>query len=426
VLMVVSGAPAIAELSGLYYPLFRGLFLLASFACMYGVLLFVWKRSGIDYASILSVPAGRHNYHAVLRAGVTLVSLNFIAFSLFFLTLTVNLTPNKNIWPAAAILLSAGYVLAPVDWMPEWQERSQRASLGRAILRVLASPFSSASFEHSFIADVFCSMPKLMSDLLFTGCIYATGEALSAGEWNAASRSFSNAGPSSCADGNSRSYLAAHVGLSVLPFWLRLMQCARAFVETREQRTRYRHAANGVKYICSISVVLLSFLSGRTTAWLLMSALSTVYAAVWDVVVDWGLGPPSVRHWVHGTVVGGDVEGSWLLRPVRAFPDPFYRVAVGLNTCARLGWAIYISPGQRVVAQHVTLVLGTIELLRRAQWALLRVEWEQIKTAAKSAFDRSAAAAALLQDPEARRTLVAEALEHNKRKMRSTYGLPVA
>tara|TARA_B110001452_G_scaffold261377_1_gene260109 strand:+ start:1803 stop:2054 length:252 start_codon:yes stop_codon:yes gene_type:complete len=43
---------------------------------------------------------------------------------------------------------------------------------------------------------------------------------------------------------------------------------------------------------------------------------------------------------------------------------------------ARLTWALYISPGQQVVEQHVILVMGCIELLRRAQWALLRLEWE--------------------------------------------------
>ena len=47
------------------------------------------------------------------------------------------------------------------------------------------------------------------------------------------------------------------------------------------------------------------------------------------------------------------------------------------NGLARLTWALYISPGQQVVQQHIILLLGCLELLRRAQWALLRMEWEQ-------------------------------------------------
>ena len=51
---------------------------------------------------------------------------------------------------------------------------------------------------------------------------------------------------------------------------------------------------------------------------------------------------------------------------------------------ARLTWALYISPGQQVVAQHMILLMGCVELLRRAQWALLRLEWEHHCTDAKA------------------------------------------
>ena len=37
------------------------------------------------------------------------------------------------------------------------------------------------------------------------------------------------------------------------------------------------------------------------------------------------------------------------------------------------------------MAQNTTLVLGVLELYRRAQWALLRVEWEQISRSWKAA-----------------------------------------
>ena len=79
VLMVTSSGAAVSELSNLYYPLFRGLFLVGFFASMYGMLLFAWKRTGIDYAAILGVPA-EHNYHSIIRAGFTLVTLNFACF----------------------------------------------------------------------------------------------------------------------------------------------------------------------------------------------------------------------------------------------------------------------------------------------------------------------------------------------------------
>jgi hypothetical protein len=167
VLMFVASLPSDAsakgassvdhEISGMYYPVFRGLFLISFFGSCYGLLLFVWKRSGVDYAAILGVNPGKHNYHSIIRASFMLMTIVFSAFVVFVLTLTSRLTPNKHVWPAAAVLGSIAYLGWPADWMPEWSDRQQRAALGRTLLRVLASPFSAASFEHSFVADVLTS-----------------------------------------------------------------------------------------------------------------------------------------------------------------------------------------------------------------------------------------------------------------------------
>ena len=46
------------------------------------------------------------------------------------------------------------------------------------------------SFASSFVADVFTSMPKVFIDLLYAGCIYATGEAWASGAWDPARGAF--------------------------------------------------------------------------------------------------------------------------------------------------------------------------------------------------------------------------------------------
>jgi hypothetical protein len=53
----------------------------------------------------------------------------------------------------------------------------------------------------------------------------------------------------------------------------------------------------------------------------------------------------------------------------------------------RLGWAILISPAQSYVQQHIILLLGCVELLRRSMWAIFRVEWEWIKIQKKKSVD---------------------------------------
>lgn len=180
------------------------------------------------------------------------------------------------------------------------------------------------------------------------------------------------------------------------------MQCCRAWwdgggmgVASREPK----HALNAAKYCTSMAVVALSFVPGAERAWVAVSVLSTIYTFVWDVLMDWG--HPAVldlrdrrarEHeryrlaWQQEDRLRRGAELLEASEPARLpshwddrkYPAWLYHVAVGTNGLARMGWAILISPGQQVVQQHVILILGCVELLRRAQWALLRLEWEQL------------------------------------------------
>ena len=403
IVVAQSAQSAVNELSSRYYPLFRGLFFLAYFSCLYGVLLFLWKRSGIAYATIFGVRQSEHNYHAVIRAGFTLVSVNFTAFMIFFLTLAIRLTPYKDVWPLCALIASITYLGWPYDHMPEWRDAAQRGALARTVIRVLTAPFSKPSFAHCLVADVCCSMPKCFIDLLYTSCIYATGE------WASSDADATR----QCAMTN-HSYYAWFILLSLLPFWVRLMQCMRAIVDSRSGRGR--NCANALKYITQMSVVVLSLTSGRSSTWLVLSVVSTIFAGLWDVLVDWGLGPRAVRRLIHGNAAHGDEasDTSWLLRPVLCFPPAWYYVVAVLNTVARLGWAVYISGDSSLASrQHVTLLLGLVELYRRAQWALLRVEWEQIR--------RSAEEVSIEKHQQPSLEDLRERLIHNKELMQSRY-----
>lgn len=68
-LMFVStsdNAGPIRELSHEYYPVFRGVFLLTFFFCLYGTCIFIWQRNKIDYGSTLGVSYA-HTYQYILR-----------------------------------------------------------------------------------------------------------------------------------------------------------------------------------------------------------------------------------------------------------------------------------------------------------------------------------------------------------------------
>ena len=256
--LILSANDAINELSSLYYPLFRGCFLLSFFGVLFGLLLFAWKRMGIDYASIFHVSAATTNYHAILRAASSLMMLNFCCFITFWLTCTVQLTPSKHAWPLAAFGGTVVLLAAPFDWTPEWRDASQRAALLRTASRALLAPVTAPSFAASFIADVFTSMPKCFIDLLYTSCIYLSGEAFAVGHWHTESRTFDRSLATCTAQ--DITYHGAYVVLSVLPFVVRFMQCARQIFDAiRGGSGAWRQPfANSCKYTMALVTVILS------------------------------------------------------------------------------------------------------------------------------------------------------------------------
>ena len=261
-LVLLSANDAIDELSGLYYPLFRGVFLLSLFGVLFGLLLFAWKRTGIDYAAIFGVSAARTNYHAVVRVSSTVMLVNFCSFVTFWLTCTVQLTPSKNAWPLLAFVGTIALFAAPFDYMPEWHDAQQRGALLRTVGRTMAAPFTPPSFASSFVADVFTSMPKCFSDLLYATCIYASGEAFAVGQWHSHTHSFDQ--KLTVCSTHDPLYRSVNSVLAILPFGIRLMQCARQVYDARSKSTPHvwrQPLANCCKYSTSLVVQGLSSMS---------------------------------------------------------------------------------------------------------------------------------------------------------------------
>jgi len=382
---VIAGSEtaSVEAIAALYYPLFRAMLLLSYFGILFGVLLFAWKRCGIDYTAILGVDGGCTNVHAVVRASTSLMVLNFSAFVLYWLAL-LGIVPHAHAWPASALLLTLAYLFWPFDHMAEWSDAAQRADCARCVGRVLLAGLVPTTFASSFVADILTSMPKLFIDLLQTSCIYLSGEALRSGDWDPQRRAFER-GLSVCT-GDTPAYRHAFALFSVLPFVLRALQCGRqlrdaAAAGSPEWR---RHALNIAKYAASLTVQVLSLIaspqtpsSGRSL-WFAASCVSSLFAFLWDVLVDWGLGPQPVRRAVRYAIGEPIYRGAansgaaFWLRPVRALPTLWYFVGICVDLVARLTWAVYISPHQRVVQANVTLLLGAIELSRRASWGLFK------------------------------------------------------
>jgi hypothetical protein len=205
----------------------------------------------------------------------------------------------KHVWPALAVIVPTFLFVCPWDDLTKTcfgvgrNGFKQRWGLIQETGAVLISPFSKVTFLRSFIADIFCSMPRIFTDVQYTVCIYATGsfaDSANEAEELAQNRQHSY---NLCGAGYPP-YYALQVALAFFPYYLRLCQSLRAFVDTGEMK----HVGNALKYSMSLAVTgLATLLSSMDAsdplrvnveiAWVAVGVTTTLYAFYWDVVMDW-------------------------------------------------------------------------------------------------------------------------------------------
>nr|KAJ3421172.1 Xenotropic and polytropic retrovirus receptor 1 [Polyrhizophydium stewartii] len=155
---------------------------------------------------------------------------------------------------------------------------------------------------------------------------------------------------------------------TALPATWRLLQCLRRFYD---HRTPHPHLSNAVKYVVSLTVIVLSTVSRYTStkgvynAWIAASAAATIYSYSWDVLYDWGL---LVRN-----------KNNPMLRSFVIYPKWVYFSAMGANAVLRLGWVFLLAPSYwSIVTDYRFIVYGValLEVFRRFFWAIIRMENE--------------------------------------------------
>ncbi|KNC78757.1 hypothetical protein SARC_08821, partial [Sphaeroforma arctica JP610] len=143
--------------------------------------------------------------------------------------------------------------------------------------------------------------------------------------------------------------------------------------------------ANAMKYMIALGLVIISSFHDKWTKegdywtpsriiWFAAMTVSTLYSYTWDICMDWGLvewhyGRPSLRlNWTYGP--------KWMTV-----------VPAILNLAGRFVWALTLTatlnPFASLPPQLVTLLVALIEIVRRSQWAIMRLENEHVNNYGK-------------------------------------------
>jgi hypothetical protein len=166
-----------------------------------------------------------------------------------------------------------------------------------------------------------------------------------------------------------------------VPFWIRILQCARRLRDDRQAL----HAVNIGKYGAGVAALVVRYArdtayassrrphaAGWTAAAAVACGVSSAYSFVWDLYMDWGLLRPTRCASRRG------LRDELMLQAPAA-----YYAAMALNGALRLTWVLLYVRWDNAGAAAIVLpsAMAAVEVLRRCVWNYFRVENEHVANA---------------------------------------------
>ncbi|KAF9360251.1 hypothetical protein BGX26_010052 [Mortierella sp. AD094] len=272
--------------------IYGGLFLPILFSCLFGVNMYAWAKSRINYKFIFEFdPRDNLDFHEFFELP-----------ALFMLILTLTLyfefasswTEYVAIgyYPLVAICVIFAILFCPLP-IANW---GARRWFLQSMSRILISGYYRVEFRDFFLADELNSLTYSIEQFEFAICAYSH-------DWESVAQTCTT----------SKFWLTPFI--TALPAWFRFLQCLRRFRDTFEW---FPHLINAGKYFSSLTqlFVYFSYRHSATTplkvAYIVVSTLTSAYTYTWDIYMDWGL----FRFGKHG----GGAYGHPFLRPELVYP----------------------------------------------------------------------------------------------------------
>lgn len=338
----------------LYY---NPLLLITMMVWLWGVNLWVFSRTGVDYAAIFYLGPDHLSHKEIWKCArwmTTIILTSMTAYLYLYSHGDVSLAASQPI----VLYLSAVIILIiPFDIF----YMSSRYYLLWTFWRILF-PVQTVSFSDFFLADILTSLSKVLSDLERSVCRMVHRQVATVAWFEA--------------DSVCGSHSAVIPLVLVLPYLFRLFQCIRQYKDSKDIANIW----NAGKYLTAVPVIFLSalkyFIDQDTwtysiqPAWILSGLANTFFSFFWDVLRDWDLSvftrifkftkPNLCSHLLYGR--------RWV-----------YVWVIGSNLVLRWTWTYKLSAHLR--NNYITVFIITLlEIYRRFQWAFFRIEnvWYKI------------------------------------------------
>ena len=365
-----------------YEPIYRCTGLLLVWLWLYAAMIMLLDEYRVSWVFVFQLNPRLRLTHFQVCSEAANMSIVYLLNALMLIThseAAFNVHVNPLVYPISLFLYFVLKLFTPSTVISYWHTRKTLLESFGQILLAPMLPSGKIRFRDGYIADVLTSMVKVLVDVAYSGvlCLAVLYPPI-----------------------NDHVLASVFVPLiCCLPLWLRFAQCLRRYYDTQQ---RWPHLANAIKYAIAHSVVIISSFhpsfTDRSTnewqnyrlVWLCSATVSTLYTFIWDVWQDWGL-----LQWN---------SSNWFLREQLLYETPaFYYWAIASNFVLRFVWVLTLVPfnleslgyaisdnssgdTRDVITSDVSNLfrefalplLVALELFRRFQWSLLRIEWEHL------------------------------------------------
>ncbi|CAJ1365392.1 unnamed protein product [Effrenium voratum] len=366
-------------------PVFRVVFSFLLIMWCMGAVAKICGQADVNHMFILNVdPRCRVSPEWFFARAATLTTIWILVFGMYVVDYKWKIVPtvwstegfNKRaslhfVFYPLVLLLLAG--LGAVMPSTICRNRYKLAVL-RSVKRTAMAPVFPVDFADNMVGDIMTSIAKPLEDVPAAMCYLLSHHP----QEEAVVRRFVTNGDN-CSDATHSFVVPMLAGL---PFFFRANQCVRRYRDTKESR----HLWNLGKYLCSLLVVIVSRLD-NTILLITVSTVATVYAFLWDVFLDWGLGLSELLRSAHAAEANGHVHEHGQPQKIqRHFPRKVYWLCSLFDLVARSTWVFTLMPTSLVTGNIVSRVIfvslmSSVEILRRSMWAVLRIEYEQLSNA---------------------------------------------
>ena len=250
------------------------------------------------------------------------------------------------------------------------------------IVKVLMAPNYPVNFSAGYVGDILTSTFRVIIHFLFAS-IYSCLLIIS---WIVNDSRFTSSLSKLWWDCNHVVQQILVPYITLIPLWIRLLQCLRCAVQSGR---RWPHLGNAFKYAFTFVILSLGIFDAErkeSRSWIAALIFATLVQLSWDIFMDWGM---SFRRSLL-------INSRWI-----------YVVIVVINVFLRFSWIISLSDNQqlqdvhawecssddiwtnsrkkniqnnfgRIHTVYLESCLCIFEVVRRWIWGILRLEYEQL------------------------------------------------